>query len=200
MGYRELLEAVEDEVSRQIHRIEAETQEECQRLIADTRREVTARHQEALAREHQRLAEEAQRTLARARVEQARALLSEQRRVLDSLRQKAERHLSAVDDVTLLLRLVDELAPELEEGPFELHVNPRHQEAFARELVRHHPDLAGRATVNATDSVIGGVIAVLDDGRFLLDNSLPSRLKKTWQKLEGDISADLFGTTDGSRM
>lgn len=200
MGYRELLEAVEDEVSRQIRQIEADAEEGCRRLIAETRRELTARRQEALARERQRLDEEARRTLARARVEQARAQLSEQRRVLDGLRQEAERQLPALDDVTVLLRLVHELEPELGEEPVELRVSDAQQEAFARELARRHPDLAGRATVTGTGTVVGGVVAVLAGGRFLLDDSLPSRLEKAWQELEGEIAADLFGAANDSRL
>lgn len=200
MGYRELLEAVEEEVERQIRQIEAETERACQQLVAEKRRELTARRQEMLAREGQRLNEEARRAVGRARFEQARALLAEQRRLLTDLRQEVERRLPALNDASLLARLVDELVPELEDGPVELHVAHGKEATFARDLSRRHPELGRRVTVTGVNDLAGGVVAALDGGRQLLDNSLPSRLEKAWQRLEGEIAADLLGDTDGSRV
>jgi vacuolar-type H+-ATPase subunit E/Vma4 len=200
VGYRELLEALEDEVERQIRQIEVETDQACQRLVAETHRERAARREDALAREGQRLDEDARRAAGRARFEQARTLLGEQRGLLADLCQEAERRPPALDEAALLARLVDELVPELGDGPVELRVNLGQEAAFARDLARRHPELGSRATVTGADSLGGGVVAAFDGGRQILDNSLPSRLEKAWQLLEGEIAADLFGDTDGSRV
>lgn len=193
MGYHELLKALEDEVERQIRRIEADANETCQRLDAKIHRQLAARREEALAAEARRLDDEAQRAVSRARFEQARALLAEQRRLLADLRQEAERRLPALDEAALAARLVDDLAPELGDGPVELRVSPGREAAFADALSRRHQELARRAIVTGVEGLGGGVVAALDEGRQLLDNSLPSRLDKAWQQLEGELAAALFG-------
>lgn len=201
MGYPELLKALEDEVARQIRQIAAETEQTCQRLAAKTCRELAARREDALAAEGGRLDEEARRAISRARFEQSRTVLVEQRRLLADVRREAERCLPALDDVALLTRLVDELVPELGAGPVELRVRPGREAAVAGDLARRHPELARRATVTGVEAVPGGVVAAFDGGRQLLDNSLPSRLEKAWQQLEGALAAELFGDiTDGSRV
>jgi V/A-type H+/Na+-transporting ATPase subunit E len=193
VGYRELFDALQDEVDRQIHRLEADTDQECQRLLTDAHREVTAARQEALARERQRLDEADRRALGLARLEEARALLAEERRLLAELHEEAEGRLPALNEPALLQRLINELEPELGDGSVELRVDPGCEAALTSDLVQHHAALARRAIVSGTASVGGGVVAVLDGGRQILDNSLPSRLEKAWQQLESVVATDLFG-------
>jgi vacuolar-type H+-ATPase subunit E/Vma4 len=201
VGYHELLTALEDEVERQIRRIEADADETCRRVDAKIHRELAARREAALVAEARRLDEEAQRAVSHARFEEARMLLVEQRRLLADLRQEAERRLPALDEAALAARLVDDIAPELGDGPVELRVNAGREAAFVDALSRRHPELARRAIVTAVEGMGGGVVAALDNGRQLLDNSLPSRLEKAWQQLEGELAAELFGeVTDGSRV
>ena len=200
MGYPELLEAVQGEVEQQIRQIEAEAEQACHQLIAEKRRQLTSRRQEMLARERQNLDEEARRAIGRARLEHVQTMLADQRRLLADLRQEAERHLPAVEDAALLARLLDELLPELGDGRVELRVGIEHEAEFTRDLTRHQPELERRATLTCVDSAAAGVVATFDGGRQVLDNSLPSRLEKAWQQLEGQIAAELFGDTVGSRM
>lgn len=201
MGYHELLRALEDEVERQIRQIEADADEACRRLDAKVHRELAARRDAALAAEARRLDDEAQRAVGRARFEQARTLLAEQRRLLAGLRQEAERRLASLDDAALAARLVDDIAPELGDRPVELRVDRGREAAFVDALSRRHPELARRAIVTGVEGLGGGVVAALDGGRQLLDNSLPSRLDKAWQQFEGELAAELFGDiTSGSRM
>lgn len=201
MGYHELLEALEDEVERQIRQIETDADETCRRLDITIRRELTARCDAALAAEERRLEEEAERASSRARFEQARTLLTEERRLLAEVRQEAERCLPALDAAALAARLVDDIVAELGEGPVEFRVSPKRQAAFIEALARRHPELARRASVMAVEGMAGGVVAALDGGRQLLDNSLPSRLDKAWQQLEGELAAELFGeVTGGDRV
>ena len=201
MGYSELLKALEDEVVRQIRQIEEETGLACERLATESRQVLTAGRQDALARERQRLDEEARRVVSRAHFDQSRTLLAEQRRLLTDLRREAEQGLRALDDTSTVTRLVDELMPELGDGPVEFRVSKGREAAFISDLARRHPELARRATVAGVDITAGGVVAALNGGRQLLDNSLQSRLEKAWQQLEGVLAAELFGdTTDDSRV
>jgi vacuolar-type H+-ATPase subunit E/Vma4 len=201
VGYRELLHALDDEVERQIRQIRAEADAACARLEATTRRDLDARRDAALAAEQRRLDEHARHAVGRAHFEQARALLVEQRRLLDELRHDAARRLSALDDAALAGRLVDEIAAELGEGPVEFRVGPGQDAGLLTALARGHPALARRATVTATDAVGGGVIAVIDGGRQVFDNSLPSRLEKAWTQVEGELAQQLFGDqADGRRL
>jgi vacuolar-type H+-ATPase subunit E/Vma4 len=201
VGYPELLKALDDEVERQIRQIEVDAEAACQQLQADTRRDLEGRRDAALADEERRLAEHARQLIARARFEQARALLVEQRRLLDDIRHEAERRLAELDDAGLAARFVDEIAPELGDGAVEFRVSPGQEEGFVAALSRRHPALAHRATVIGVEGLGGGVVAVLDGGRQLLDSSLPSRLEKAWQQMEGELSAQLFGDfANGSRL
>jgi vacuolar-type H+-ATPase subunit E/Vma4 len=199
VGYQELLKALDDEVERQVRQIEVDAEAACQQLQAATRRELEARREAALAEEERRLDEHARQLTGRARFEQARALLVEQRRLLDDIRREAERRLSALNDAGLAARFVDEIAPELGEGAVEFRISPGLEEGFVAALSRLHPMLAQRATVVGEEGLGGGVVAVLDGGRHLLDSSLPSRLDKAWQQMEGELSAQLFGDLANGR-
>lgn len=198
MGYRELLQALEEEVGRQVRELRAETSQERERLLLATRRELAARRDEVLEEERRRLKEESARAVSRARLEQERAILGEMRRQMTELRREAEARLSATNDADLLTRLVDEVVPELGEGPVEFRVKEGHEEDLRRHLDRHHPGLVPRATITASPHVRGGVEVSLG-GRELLDNTLPSRLENAWQRSETEIATILFGGGDGER-
>lgn len=196
MGYRELLQALEAEVERQIRELDEEAARESCRLLDETRRQVDAERRTALAREGRRLDEEARRAVGRARLEQAQVLLAEKRRLLAELRREAEARLPALGDDASLARLVDELVLELDEGPLEFRVAPGQEEALARHLGRRHPELLRLATITGAPEIRGGVEVSLG-GRQRLDNTLPSRLDRVWPLLEGAVAARLFGEDEG---
>ncbi len=196
MGYRELLEALEAEVGRRIRELDEEAGRESRRLLEETRPQLAAERAAALAREGRRLDEEASRAVGRARVEEERTLLAEQWRLMAELRREAEARLSALSDAALLTRLVDELAPELGEGPLEFRVEEGQEEHLESHLARRHPELLRRATIAGSPDVHGGVQVSLG-GRQRLDNTLPSRLEKAWPLLEGEVAARLFGEGEG---
>jgi vacuolar-type H+-ATPase subunit E/Vma4 len=198
VGYPELLGALEEEVVRQIRQLDEDTADECRRLVASARERVAAERRDALARERRRLDDEERRAVGSARLEQARSVLADERRLLADLRREAEGRLPALDDLVLIARLLDELAPELSGGPVELRVR-RDREAAVRELVNCNRRLGDRVTVRGIDTA-GGVLASLEGGRVLLDNSLESRLDRAWAQMEPIVAADLFGETDVGRM
>jgi len=196
MGYRELLQALDDEVGRQIRERRAEASQECQRLVETTRQELTVMREKVLEEERRRLEEESARALSRARMELEHAILGETRRQMAELLREAEIRLPAMNDTDVLARLVDEIVPELDAGPVEFRVRAGQEEHLRAHLSRHHPGLLPRATVVGSPNLRGGVEVSLG-GRQVLDNTLPSRLQNAWQLLEPEIVAILFGEGHG---
>lgn len=196
MGYRELLQALEDEVGRQIRERRAEALRERERLLDTTRQELRAMRQKVLEEERRRLEEESARALSRARMELEHAILGETRRQMAELLREAEVRLPAMNNADVLTRLVDEIVPELDAGPAEFRVRAGQEKHLRAHLSRHHPGLLPRATVIGSPTVRGGVEVSLG-GRQILDNTLPSRLQNAWQLLEPEIVALLFGEGHG---
>jgi vacuolar-type H+-ATPase subunit E/Vma4 len=196
MGYRELLQALEDEVGRQIRERRAEASRECERLLDATRQELAAMREKVLDEERQRLEEESARALSRARLEMEHAILAEARRQTAELLREAEVRLPAMNDADVLTRLVDEIVPELDTGPVEFQVRAGQEDHLRAHLSRRHPGLVPRATIIGSPNVRGGV-AVSLGGRQILDNTLPSRLQNAWRLLEPEIVAILFGEGHG---
>jgi len=193
MGYRELLQALEEEVGRQIRERRTEASEEQRGLLETTRTELLARRQKVLDEERRRLAEESARALSRARLDQDRAILAEMRRQMAELQREAEARLRlpAMNDIDLLTRLVDEVVPELGEGSVVFRVREGYERHLQDHLSRNHPGLLPRSTIEGSPDVRGGVEVSLD-GRMRLDNTLRSRLLNAWQQLEPEIAAILF--------
>lgn len=196
MGYRELLQALEDEVGRQIRERRAEASRERERLLDTTRQELTAAREKALDAERRRLEDESARALSRARMELEHAILAEARRQMAEILRQAEVRLPAMNDAEVLARLVDEVVPELDVGPVEFRVGVGQEEHLRAHLSQRHPGVLSRATIIGSPTVRGGVEVSLG-GRQILDNTLPSRLQNAWQLFEPEIVALLFGGGHG---
>jgi vacuolar-type H+-ATPase subunit E/Vma4 len=191
MGYRELLQALEEEVGRQIRERRREASQQQAQLLETTRLELSAKREKVLEEERRRLAEESAQTLSRARLEQERAVLVEMRRQMADLQSAAEARLPNLDAPDLLARLVDEVVPELGEGALLFRVRAGDQPHVESHLRLKHPDLLSRSTVEGSPEVPGGVeVAVMGRQRF--DNTLRSRLLVAWQQLEPEIAALLL--------
>lgn len=196
MGYRELLQALEEEVGRQIRERRAEASRECERLRDSTRQQLRAMREKVLDEERRRLGEESARALSRARMEQEHAILGETRRQMAELLREAQARLRAMNDADVLTRLVDEIMPELDTGPIEFRVREGQEEHLRAHLSQRHPGVLPRATITGSPTIHGGV-QVSIGGRQILDNTLPSRLQNAWQSLEPEIAARLFGEGHG---
>jgi vacuolar-type H+-ATPase subunit E/Vma4 len=192
VGYRELLQALDEEVAREVQAIRDAAAEECRQLMDAARAGSLAKREQALQEERLRLGEAAARAVAKARLEQQHALLGEMRARLDELGAEAEARLASVGHGDVDARLFDEVVPELGEGPLELCVAPGREEPLRRHLEKSHPALLARARIAGRPEVRGGVLVSLD-GRALLDNTLPSRLRAAWQLLEPELAGFLFG-------
>jgi vacuolar-type H+-ATPase subunit E/Vma4 len=190
MGYRELLQALEDEVGRQIRERRAEASQQQRQILETTRTELSARRKTVLEEERRRLEGETARTLSRAHLEQDRAILGEMRRQMADLQSVAEMRLPAANDPDLLTRLVDEVVPELGEGDLLFRVKEGYESHLREHLRLKHPGLLPRSTIEGSPDVRGGV--EVSAGRQRFDNTLHSRLLAAWEQLEPEIAALLF--------
>ena len=196
MGYRELLQALEEEVGRQIREHLAEASRERERLLDSTRQELTAMREKVLDEERRHLKEESARALSGARMEMEHAVLAETRRQMAELLREAEAQLPAMNDADVLTRLVEEIVPELDAGPVEFRVKAGQEEHLRAHLSRYQPGVLPRARIIGSPNVRGGVEVSLG-GRQILDNTLSSRLQNAWHLLEPEIFSLLFGEGHG---
>jgi vacuolar-type H+-ATPase subunit E/Vma4 len=195
MGYPELLQALEEEVGRQIREGRREASQQQTRLLETTRIELSAKREQVLQEERRLLAEESARVLSRARLEQDRAILGEMRRQMADLLSAAEARLPAMNDADLLTRLVDEIVPELGEGALLFRVKEGYEPHLDRHLRLKHPGLLPRSTIEGSPDVRGVEVSAVGQ-RF--DNTLHSRLLAAWQQLEPEIAALLFPQGDAA--
>ena len=191
MGYRELLQALEEEVGRQIRERRAEASQQQRKILDAIVLEISARRDTVLEEERRHLAEDSARALSRARLEQDRAILGDMRRQMADLRGAVEARLPAMNDPDLMTRLVDEVVPELGEGALVFRVTQGYEPHLESHLRQKYPDLLPRSTIEGSLEIRGGAeISVA--GRQLFDNTLGSRLEAAWEQLEPEIAALLF--------
>lgn len=190
MGYGELLQALEEEVGRQIRERRREAEQQERQFLEATRAGISARRDTVLTEEKRRLLEESARALSRAHLEQARAILGEMRQRMTDLRSAAEARLPSVNDPDLLTRFVDEVVPELGDGPVLFRVTPGYESTLKSHLRVAHPALFPRSTIEGSPEITGGVEISITGQRF--DNTLLSRLAAAWDQLEPEIAVLLF--------
>ncbi len=192
MAYRELLDALAEDVARQTREVEASSLREASEIVAAGRARAEERVRLAAAGAQAVVDEDAARAVEHEEQEAERRTLRERRRLLDALRAEALERLSRVDDERVLARLLDELANEIGSARAVLHVTPVLAAGFSRALAARHPELRAHAEVVADAGVHGAGLVAHFDGR-VLDDSLPSRLAKAWVVLEPELAASLFG-------
>ncbi len=195
MGYGELLRALEDEVRAEARKVREEAARERERVLDEARRAAAMAREEALVRLAAELAARRARAEAAASLEPERHVLSEQRRLLDELRASATERLAAASGPALTARLLDEIAPEVGEGPVAVEVDPGGEDAIREHLARAHPAIAARAAVRTGPGARGGVLVEVD-GRAVLDNTLSARLERAWSVLEGEAAGRLFAALE----
>lgn len=189
----ELVAILEKEASAEIERILAEARAQADQLTEEAR----AESQALLEAQRQRL--EAERKAARQKAEstaQLRAaalVLQAKDQVLTEVSARAETELSRVQQnggeyTALLGGLIREAATGLS-GRVTVEVNQKDLQV-ARQALR---DLTLDAEVKPTDEISGGVRLSIDDGRFMVENTLASRLERAKPLLVTEVAALLWG-------
>jgi V/A-type H+-transporting ATPase subunit E len=192
VAYQDLLHALEEDVARQADELRETAARDRVRMLDEAWSRAAAEREQALSRLRAELDAKRQRALAQASLRHAREVLMEKRRLLADLQTQTRAKLSSSKAPEVLARLIDELIPEVGDGPVELVVDPGQEQACSEHLRRAHPEILDRCTVRAAASPRGGVEAVLG-ARGVLDNSFPARLANAWPQLESRVATALFG-------
>ncbi len=190
----ELTAILEKEAASEIDRILGETRAQAERLVA----EATQEAQEYLTAQRRQLeAERAAagvRALSAAQVRASALVLQAKDEALHEVFSVAEEELARVqqDKVRygpILRGLIREASGALS-GRITVEANPKDLD-LVKQAVR---DLKLDAEVKAADDISGGVRLISDDGRFLVENTLTSRVERVKTLLAPEIAAQLWGS------
>jgi len=189
----ELITILEKEAAGEIDRILGEARVQAERVVA----EATRQAQEYLAAQRQQLEAERQaakvRALSAAQVRASALVLQAKDEALHEVLSVAEEELARVqqDKVRygpILRGLIREASGALS-GRITVEANPKDLE-LVKQSVR---DLKLDAEVKAAEDVSGGVRLISDDSRFIVENTLASRLERVKTLLAPEIAALLWG-------
>jgi len=189
----ELITILEKEAAGEIDRILGEARVQAERMVA----EATRQAQEYLAAQRQQLEAERQaakvRALSAAQVRASALVLQAKDEALHEVLSVAEEELARVqqDKVRygpILRGLIREASGALS-GRMTVEANPKDLD-LAKQAVR---DLKLDAEVKAADDVSGGVRLIADDSRFIVENTLASRVERVKTLLAPEIATLLWG-------
>jgi len=189
----ELITILEKEAVGEIDRILGEARVQAERVVA----EATRQAQEYLAAQRQQLEAEGQaakvRALSAAQVRASALVLQAKDEALHEVLSVAEEELARVqqDKVRygpILRGLIREASGALS-GRMTVEANPKDLD-LAKQAVR---DLKLDAEVKAADDVSGGVRLIADDSRFIVENTLASRVERVKTLLAPEIATLLWG-------
>ena len=189
----ELITILEKEAAGEIDRILGEARVQAERVVA----EATRQAQEYLAAQRQQLEAERQaakvRALSAAQVRASALVLQAKDEALHEVLSVAEEELARVqqDKVRygpILRGLIREASGALS-GRMTVEANPKDLD-LAKQAVR---DLKLDAEVKAADDVSGGVRLIADDSRFIVENTLASRVERVKTLLAPEIATLLWG-------
>ncbi len=189
----ELVAILEKEAAAEVERALAEARAQAEQLVA----QATEEAQTYLAAQRQRL--EAERKAAQVKAESAAQvkasalILQAKDQAIGDVFAAAEAELSSVQqDRTrygaVLRGLIREAAEGLA-GRITVDINPKDLD-LARQAGK---ELKLDAEVKAADDVSGGARVISDDGRFIVENTLASRVERVKPLLGPEIAALLWG-------
>ena len=189
----ELITILEKEAVGEIDRILGEARVQAERMVA----EATRQAQEYLAAQRQQLEAERQaakvRALSAAQVRASALVLQAKDEALHEVLSVAEEELARVQQDKarygpILRGLIREASGALS-GRMTVEANLKDLD-LAKQAVR---DLKLDAEVKAADDVSGGVRLIADDSRFIVENTLASRVERVKTLLAPEIATLLWG-------
>ena len=189
----ELITILEKEAVGEIDRILGEARVQAERMVA----EATRQAQEYLAAQRQQLEAEGQaakvRALSAAQVRASALVLQAKDEALHEVLSVAEEELARVQQDKarygpILRGLIREASGALS-GRMTVEANPKDLD-LAKQAVR---DLTLDAEVKAAEDVSGGVRLISDDSRFIVENTLASRVERVKTLLAPEIATLLWG-------
>lgn len=189
----ELVAILEKEAAAEIERVLADARTQAEQLVAQAAEEA----QTYLAAQRQRLDAERKaaqvRAQSAAQVKASALILQAKDQAIAEVFAAAEAELSRVQQdrsryAAVLRGLIREAAGGLT-GRITVEVNPKDLD-LARQAVK---ELKLDAEVRPADDVSGGARLISDDGRFIVENTLASRVERVKALLTPEIAALLWG-------
>jgi len=189
----ELVAILEKEAASEIDRILGEARSQAERLVAEAKQEA----QEYLTTQRQQLEAERKaaevRALSAAQVRASALVLQARDEAIHEVFRIAEEELARLQQdkvrVGPIVRgLIKEASGALS-GRITVEANPKDLD-LVKQAVR---DLKLDAEVKAADDVSGGVRLGSGDGRFIVENTLTSRVERVKTFLAPEIAALLWG-------
>jgi hypothetical protein len=199
MGYAELIQALDDEAERQMRAFLDGAAATAAGLLDAARAAAERARAAALAEADARRDAALRDARARGAGAAAKEALAEVRGRLEDVRAAALARLRERWSGDVMVRLLDELARELEaEGAagdegITIFVDSAWLEPARRRLADAHPALAERARL--VPGAAGALRAELGQ-RLILDDSLVARLSRAWVALEPELARGLLGGQD----
>jgi len=189
----ELVAILEKEAASEIDRILGEARAQAERLVAEAKQEA----QEYLTAQRQQLEAERKaaevRALSAAQVRGSALVLQARDEAIHEVFRIAGEELARLQQDKIrygpILRgLIREASGALS-GRMTVEANPKDLD-LVKQAVR---DLKLDAEVKAADDISGGVRLISDDGRFIVENTLTSRVERVKTFLAPEIAALLWG-------
>ncbi|MDQ7844225.1 MAG: V-type ATP synthase subunit E [Armatimonadota bacterium] len=189
----ELLAILEKESAAEIERILAEGRERAQQITAEARRQAAEHLQAARARAESERRTALARAASSAQVRAAALVLQAKDRALAEVFSRAEEELRRIRQdraryAAALRALLREAAAGMS-GRLVVEVHPDDRE-LARQLVK---ELGIDAEVAAAPDVSGGVRVATLDRRFVVENTLSSRIERIKPVLASEVARVLWG-------
>jgi len=189
----ELVAILEKESAAEIERILAEARERAAQITAEARRQAAEHLQAARQRSEGERKAALARAASSAQVRAAALVLQAKDRALAEVFSRAEAELQRIQQdraryAAALRALMREAAVGLS-GRLVVEVHPDDRD-LARQIAR---DLGIDAEVAAAPDVSGGVRVATLDRRFVVENTLSSRIERVKPVLASEVAAVLWG-------
>lgn len=197
MSYEQLIKSVDECADDKIRQITESAVREAEEIKKDA-----AMKDERIKKRHMVAAKNAVETergksIAQIRKETRMDLIRAKDMVYQKVFQEAMRLCSSARDkpqyAASFKKMLQEVVAELEGEIIELRIDRRDENLCKKVL----PDLNCICTINTDITTAGGLNASTKDGRFVVFNTLESRLERAKVLLKPEIFAELYGGQGG---
>ena len=193
MTYEELMASIEATASDRMREMKEKAATEAEGIRKSATERAAGFREEAMVRAKKKIEAEREKMIGRVREDAKLELLKQKQGVsLQALQEARDRVLAArssPDYPRILRRLAEEALGLVGGSDLVLHVDPR-DKILLEKILR---DLQRNSEVVADLESAGGLTIASRDGRFLVTNTLESRLSRARELLKGEVFSILYG-------
>jgi len=193
MAYEQLIESVELSGEERIRELKEKAYSKSEEIRKEAKGKdgaIKAKHLEAVKESVEvernkaiaKIKQESRMQAIRAKEEIYQRAFLEAQKILSSVRVRS-------DYESIFKKMLKEAVAELEGEAIRLHIDKRDEELCKKLL----PELHLNCEIATDITSAGGLNASTKDGRFIISNTIESRLEKAKGLLKSEISATLYG-------